>query len=89
MGEADTYGNISYLVSKEGNVPSAATQYFTLGNGASIQWYALPVTEASLAGQTCNQAGPLLSLRLLAAHCGKSACMQGRWSDSELSEELQ
>ena len=66
MGEADTYGNVSYLVSKEGNVPSAATQYFTLGNGASVEWYALPVADAS-GEASCNQAGPLLSLRLLAA----------------------
>ena len=48
MGEADTYGKVSYLVSKEGNVSSAATQYFTLGNGASVEWYALSQLQISL-----------------------------------------
>ena len=34
IGEADTYGNVSYLVSG----PHPRTQYFTNGNGGSIQY---------------------------------------------------
>lgn len=51
IGLADTYGNLTYLV----NGPNPATQYFTLGNGASVQVRAVQILHLRLENKFVDQ----------------------------------